>query len=349
MSQTIDLTGMTVLVTGASGFLGSRTVAILSEQDCCVHALVRKTSRTDHLCFPRVTIFYGDVADYESLKPAFAGVDFVIHTAADTSGSEEKGKLSTIQGTKNILTLCEEYKVKKLVYISSCNVYGVVDYANGQAVTEESSLERFPEKRGPYTHAKLAAEQLVIRAMGKGTVPIVCLRPGTIYGPGGDIYTPMMGFSLKNKFFAVIGNGHFILPLVYVDNLVEAIIVAIKKSNSSNNIYTVVDPVHVTKREYLEKLIKKLYPASFSVYIPFALLKMIVFCQEKICEAMKRRPVLTIYRLISSQKSIVYDVSKICNDLAWSPPVSVEAAYANLISYEKSRTDVPRVDTDSHS
>lgn len=337
MSQADDLAGKTVLVTGASGFLGSRTVAILSEQGCSVHALVRKTSRTDHLRLPKVTIFHGDVGEAETLKSAFEGADYVIHTAADTGGSEEGGKLSTIQGTRNILALCEQYKVKKLVYISSCNVYGVADYRNDQVVTEESSLERFTEKRGHYTHAKLMAEQLVIRVMEKGTVPIVCLRPGTIYGPGGDIYTPIMGFSFGKKFFVVIGDGRFVLPLVYVDNLVEAILVAMKKSNSTNKIYNVVDPIKVTKRDYMEGLIKKLYPDSRTVYIPFTILKMIVYFQEKLFEAMKRRPFLTRYRLISSQKPILYDVSRIVNDLEWKPSVSVDVAFDNLIKYEKNR------------
>jgi nucleoside-diphosphate-sugar epimerase len=337
MSQADDLAGSTVLVTGASGFLGSRTVAILSEQGFSVHALVRKTSRTDHLRLPKVTIFHGDVGEAETLKSAFEGADYVIHTAADTGGSEEGGKLSTIQGTRNILALCEQYKVKKLVYISSCNVYGVADYGYGQVVTEESSLERFPEKRGHYTHAKLMAEQLVTKFMEKGTVPIVCLRPGTIYGPGGDIYTPMIGFSLGNKFFAVIGDGRFVLPLVYVDNLVEAIVVAMKKSKSTNKFYNVVDPVKVTKRDYMEGLIKKLYPDSRTLYIPFTILKMIVYFQEKLFAAMKRRPVLTRYRLISSQKPILYDVSRIVNDLEWKPPVTVTAAFENVITYEKNR------------
>ena len=337
MSQIDDLAGRTVLVTGASGFLGSRTVASLSGQACAVHALVRKTSRTDHLSLPGFTIFHGDVADAESMRPAFEGAEYVVHTAADTGGSEEGGKLSTIQGTMNILALCEQYKVKKLVYISTCNVYGVADYGNDQVVTEESSLERFPEKRGHYTNAKLRAEQLVTGVMEKATIPIVCLRPGTIYGPGGDIYTPMIGFSLGNKFFAVIGNGSFVLPLVYVDNLVEAIMVAMKKSNSTNNIYNVVDPVKVTKREYMERVVKKIYPDSHTVYIPFTILKMIVYFQEKLFGAIKRKPLLTSYRLISSQKPVLYDVTKICNELAWRPPVSIEAAYENLIRYEEEK------------
>jgi 2-alkyl-3-oxoalkanoate reductase len=337
MSQTDDLVGRTVLVTGASGFLGSRTVSILSEKGCHVHALVRKTSRTDHLRLPKVTIFHGDVVEAESMISSFEGAEYVIHTAADTGGSEEGGQLSTIQGTKNILSLCEQYMVKKLVYISTCNVYGVADFGNGQVVTEESSLERFPGKRGYYTHAKLRAEQLVTRVMEKGTVPIVCLRPGTIYGPGGEIYTPMIGFSMGKNIFAVIGNGSFVLPLVYVDNLVDAIVAAMEKSTSTNKIYNVVDTVKVTKRDYMDGLIKKLYPDSRTVYIPFSILKMIVYFQEKLFRAIKRRAFLTCYRLVSSQKPIIYDSSKIRNDLGWNPPVSPEAAFDTLISYERNK------------
>jgi len=340
MSQTNDLTGRTVLVTGASGFLGSRTVAILTEQGCSVHALVRKTSRTDHLQLPDVTIFYGDVADIESLQPAFEGIDYVVHAAADTSGNEEAGKLSTILGTRNILTLCERHKVRKLVYISSCSVYGVTDYKPGQKVNESSSLERYPEKRGAYSHSKLKAEELITRAMKNETVPVVCLRPGTIYGPGGEIYTAMMGFSLGKRFFVIIGDGSFVLPLVYVDNLVDAIVIAIKTNISDNKIYNVVDPVKVTKKEYVERVIKKLYPNSRTLYLPFNLLKTIVSIQSRFFSAINRKPLLTEYRLISSQKNITYDVSKITRELSWRPPVSVERAFGNLIDHEKRQPQI---------
>ena len=328
-------------MTGASGFLGSRTVAILSEQGCFVHALVRNTSRCDHLDLPNVTIFHGDIAEAESLISAFIGAEFVIHTAADTSGSEA-GRRITIHGTKNILALCKQFQVRKLVYISTCNVYAVADYTKDQTVTEKSALERFPEKRGPYTHAKLEAEQLVTQAMDNGSVPIVCLRPGTIYGPGGNIYTPMMGFAMGNKFFAVIGDGRFVLPLVYVDNLVEAIVAAMKMNPGTNQIYNVVDPVEVTKRDFMERVVKKLYPDSRAVCIPVGILKIIVYLQEIFFWAMGRKPVLSMYRLNSSQKPVRYDVSKLSDDLVWRPRVSVEAAFNKLISYEKEKANFKR-------
>ena len=337
MSLSDELAGRVVLVTGASGFLGSRTVAALAGHGCTVHALVRKTSRQDHLCLPGVTIFQGDIADAESLKPAFNGVEYVVHAAADTRGDKEAGESSTFQGTGNILALSEQFKVRKLVYISSCSVYGIAEYQQGEVVTEESPLERFPEKRGAYSHAKFRAEQVVVGAMKRGTVPIACLRPGTIYGPGGNIYTPMLGLSVGNKVFAVIGDGGFILPLVYVDNMVEAILVAMINPLSTGRIYNVIDPEKVTKKQFMEGLVKRLYPDSRTIYLPFNILKLLVFCLETICKALKKRPFLTLYRLNSSQKPVVYNALKITRDLAWQPPVTVAAAFNALIQGDRGR------------
>ncbi|MEI8354778.1 MAG: hypothetical protein WCG31_01560, partial [Deltaproteobacteria bacterium] len=106
---------------------------------------------------------------------------------------------------------------------------------------------------------------------------------------------------------------------------------------STNKIYNVVDPVKVTKKDYISGLVKKLYPDSCAIYIPFTVIKMMVFFQEKLFQAIGRRPFLTRYRLIASQRPILYDVSKIIDELAWAPPVSVEEAFDNLIEYEKAR------------
>lgn len=327
--------GPVVLVTGASGFLGKRVVETLVQGGYRVRALARKLSNIEPLRQAGVEIFFGDVASEKSLEPAFSGIDYVIHAAADTGGSEEDGKVSTIQGTENILKLSRQFGVKKLVYISSCSVFGVADYKAGQTVTEDSPLERFPEKRGAYSLYKLAAEKLVTQAMVKGEICAVCLRPGLIYGPGGEIFTPMIGFSLANRFYVVIGNGGFVLPLIYVDNLCSVIIEAMTQKKSDGKIYNVVDPERVTKREYMGRLVKKLHPNARTVYMPYSLLYFIVFSQEKIFQMFKRKPFLTRYRLKSSQNPVVFDPSKIIHDLGWQPPVSVQEAFDALLKGEK--------------
>ena len=328
-----------VLVTGSTGFLGSRIVGTLMVKGFKVRAFVRKTSKLEKLKSLGVELCVGDIADLASLRLAFDGMDYVVHAAADTVGSVEGGRVSTIQGTENVLALCKEMGVKKLVYISSCSVYGVADYKKGYLVTEDSSLERAPEARGAYSNAKFQAEKVVLKAMEENTCPIVCLRPGTIFGPGGEIYTPMMGFSMGTRLFGIIGNGKLVLPLVYIDNLVDAIITAIEKEESNGKIYNVVDSANLTKKQYVESFIKKLYPKAKCFYIPYSLLYLIVFFQEILTRMLKRKPFLTRYRLASSQKNVLYDSSKIQSELNWNPPVTTQEAISNVIQYEKNRQE----------
>jgi nucleoside-diphosphate-sugar epimerase len=144
----------------------------------------------------------------------------------------------------------------------------------------------------------------------------------------------MMGFSLADKFFAVIGDGRLVLPLVFIDNLCSAIIAAMTHEKSTGKIYNVVDPDPITKRDYMAELVKRLHPGARTVYVPYRVLTSIVFAQEKAFQILNRRPFLTRYRLNSSQNPIVYDSSKITQELGWQPPVSTREAFAGMLEYE---------------
>lgn len=326
-----------ILVTGGTGFLGKRTVELLVAKGYAVRVLVRKLSNIKPLQELGVELFYGDVADRESLKAAFESVNVVIHAAAGTSGEKRDSETGTLAGTQNVLELCRDGGIKKLIYISSCAVYGVADYKTGQVVTEEASLERYPDRRGNYSASKQEAESYVIDEMKNKSFPIVIFRPGSIFGPGGDVFTGMIGFSLKGKAFIVIGDGKFELPFVYIDNLVGVIIKSIKSKKAENQIFNVVDSEKVDKRLFMDKLIKKLYPKTPVLYFPYKLLYGITFCQELFFKLLGKNPVLTRYRLDSSQKNIRYDNSKIIETLKWTPNVSVDDALTAIYEYEKKR------------
>jgi len=330
-----------ILVTGASGFLGTRLVELLAQKGYPVRALVRKLSNTKRLRANGGEVFFGDVADLESLRPAFNEIDIIVHAAADTAGNERDGEWSTVQGTQNVLQLCHQVGVKKLIYISSCAVYGVTDCKKGALIGEDAPLERFPEKRGFYSWSKLKADQFVVDAITQGSLPIVNLRPGTIWGPGGEVFTPMIGFSLGKRLFAVIGNGKFVVPFVYIDNLIEAIIKGIENHSTAGGVYNVVDTDRITKKDYVDKLIKKLYPAATCIYIPYGLLYSAVYIQEMLFSSMGRKPFLTRYRLTSSQKNISYDSSKIQNELGWIPSVSAEEGIKSILDYELNQSRNP--------
>jgi nucleoside-diphosphate-sugar epimerase len=324
-----------VLVTGATGLLGRRLIQKLAERGMRVRALARRPAAAGGDFPPGVEAVCGDVADAASLRGAFQGIQIVVHAAADTGGTEEGAGRTTIQGTRYVLDLCKEHGIRKLVYISTLNVYGVCDLNEGAVVDEDAPLERHPERRGFYTWGKIAAERFVLEAIEQGRFPIVCLRPGTILGTDGEVFTPMMGFRAGEVFFLVIGQGGFVLPLVYLDNLVDAIIAAIEAEKSSGGVFNVVAPETVNKRQYVEGFLKKLYPKAIFVFIPYWVFHVAVRLQEGLLKAVGKQPFLTHYRLISSQRNIIYDSSRIRRELGWTPPYTIDDAFAAMISHSR--------------
>jgi nucleoside-diphosphate-sugar epimerase/predicted dehydrogenase len=328
--------GEKVLVTGGTGFLGKKVTERLIADGYSVRVLARKLARVDPLVALGAEIVWGDVADSTSFDAAFTGCDFVVHLAAGTSGSEQDAETATLQGTRNLLELCARHKPRKLVYISSCSVYGVADSPSGTHITENSSLEQNPERRGRYSASKQEAEQYVAAYMRSGDVPVTILRPGTIYGPGGDLYTPLMGFS-GGSLYLVIGGRDFVLPFVHVENVADAIAECIEKAEANGEIFNVIDSETLTKRHYMNRVIRKIDPRARVVYFPFSMLYAITWLQELVFGLMKRRPVLTRYRLSSSQARVVYDGGKIARRLGWRPRLSLRNALDQLVISERAR------------
>lgn len=321
-----------ILVTGGTGFLGRRLTQSLVDEGYPVRVLARTSSNIESLKKLAVKIVFGDVGDGASVHQALKDIAVVIHAAAGTSGTRQDCETGTVLGTKNVLEACKANGVEKLVYISSCSVYGVADNKPYQVVTEESSLERFPWRRGDYSASKQQAEALVTEAMNAGDFPIVVLRPGTIYGPGGEIFTPMIGLSLASKVFFVFGSGQFVLPLVYVDHVVDAVLLCLKTHEADHQIFNVVDTEEINKKRYMEGLVKKLYPQSQLVYLPYWVLYGLTWVQEQVFRVLRRPPFLTTYRLVSSQRPIRYDSSKIEHMIGWQPRVTFDQAAAEIVS-----------------
>jgi nucleoside-diphosphate-sugar epimerase len=280
-------------------------------------------------------VFWGDVADIESFDRAFRNCDLVVHLAAGTSGSEKDSEQGTIQGTRNLIELCRLHKPRKLIYISSCSVYGIAQCRRHAVLAEDAPLERFPERRGRYSASKQEAETYVSQQMASCETRIVILRPGTIYGPGGDLYTPMMGFRAGST-YAVIGSGNFQLPFVHIDNVVSAIGLCLEREQADGEIFNVVDPEPLTKRAYMNEVIRRVDRGARVFYVPYALLYTVTWCQEVAFALMKRRPVLTRYRLTSSQRPIVYNSNKLMTRVDWKPKVALRDALEQLTAAELS-------------
>ena len=314
----------------------------LVEERYSVRGLARKSSNVAALRESGVEIAIGDLGDEQSVAAAVKGVDFVVHAGAAMRGTAENYETATIQGTRNVLKACREGGVKKLVHISSCTVYEIAGYSENQLVTEDSQLERNPLQRGLYSASKLQSEALVTAAMGDKSFPIVVLRPGTLYGPGTAVFTSLMGIFLAWRIFVVFGDGTNVLPLIHVDNAVDAVVECMRNSAADNQIFNVMDQDPISKKAYVERVIKPLYPGAIMIYVPMPLLVALTWMQEKVLACLGKKPFLTVYRLASSQNRIRYSTSRIEYAIGWRSRIKFEQGVEQLIRYFSERRARPR-------
>jgi 2-alkyl-3-oxoalkanoate reductase len=236
-------------ITGGSGFLGRSVVAAALARGHKLRLLVRDRARlgADWTNNPALTIVEGDVTDGRGLE-AIAGCDGVIHLVAAMTGSLEEQRSITVGGTQNLLAAMDRGGVKRLVLASSFSVYGYLDLAEGGLLDELTPLETRPDRRDAYGRAKLEQEALVRRFGGdRGAVTI--LRPGMIYGAD---HLWDCDLQVKGRRLRIDRPGE--LPLVYVENCAEAIVLAAESEAAIGKTLNLIDDDRPSPADYSSAL-----------------------------------------------------------------------------------------------
>lgn len=303
-----------ILVTGASGALGRATVARLVADGHRVRAFVRKQPDHDHA---NVQYCIGDLSDADAVDRAVRGMQTVIHAGAVMKGDWPEHKLGTVDGTANVVTACRTNHVGQLVHISSMSVIDWAGSSNRGAVDESAALEPRPLERGPYTRAKLEAEKLVADAAQRG-LPCVILRPGQIFGGGIPLINGAVARSVRGRWL-VLGDGKLELPLVYIDDVVDAIVACVDRKITSGAIIHIIDPECLTQADVL-RLAGSDKPI---VRVP----RPIVFALGKLSEfplrVLGKHSPIAAYRLASALARLHYASQRAHDLLGWKPRVGV--------------------------
>jgi len=329
-----------VLITGASGFLGTHLARRLIREGYPVRVMVRKLSPLEQLRNLDVEIFFGDIRDELSLRSAIRGVEMIIHAAAATSGSVEASMETTVNGTLNVLKIAQEEEIRKLVYISTLSVYDYTRLPADHLVREEDALEAYPQNRGAYTYSKLEAEKAVQQFIRETSLPIVILRPGTIHGPGGPALTPMIGYALSKGLVLAIGSKSFELPLVYIDNLLDAIVFSLCSENAAGKIYNIVDEEKIPKHAYIQRYLHKTNGHGHVLYLPYVLVYSMTWGLEILSKVSHKDPFLTRYRLVASCRNFRFDISKAKHDLGWFSRIPLREGLENTLSWSQDAKNI---------
>jgi 2-alkyl-3-oxoalkanoate reductase len=303
------------LVTGASGSLGGATLRRLVADGKKVRAMVRRIPERP---IPGVEYAIGNLGDPAAVDRAVKGAETVIHVGAAMKGGWPEHLGGTVVGTQNVIESCRRHRVKQLVHISSMSVIDWAGSANGgSTVDETAALEPRPDERGAYTRAKLEAEKLVVEA-AKAGLPAVILRPGQIFGGGIQLMNGAVARRAGGRWL-VLGDGKLELPLIYIDDVVDAILASVDKRLTGGEIIQLIDNANLTQSDVLAlagggaPLIKVPRP------IVFGLGKL----SELPLNALGRPSPIALYRLQSALARIHWGTGKAEALLGWRPRVGV--------------------------
>jgi dihydroflavonol-4-reductase len=218
-----------VLVTGATGFVGSAVLRALAERGAALRALARPSSDRANLRGVPCDVVEGDMTDAASLAPAMAGVRYVFHVAADYRlWARDPGEIrrANLAGAKAICEAALAAGVERLVYTSSVATLRAADAAT---VIDETAPLAEHEAVGAYKQSKVAAERLVERMVAERGLPAVIVNPSTPIGPRDIKPTPtgrMVLEAAQGKIPAFVDTG---LNLVHVDDVAEGHLLALAK------------------------------------------------------------------------------------------------------------------------
>jgi nucleoside-diphosphate-sugar epimerase len=317
----VELTQKTVLVTGASGFVGGHlAVRLATQQGTRVRALVRQTSRTEHLQGLGIRLCTGSITDLDSLRSALDGVDVVFHCAAyvrEWGKAEEMHRTNTL-GTENVLRAAVDTGVSRVVHTSSIAVYGL-EPADG--TDETCSFNR--ESGNPYAESKIAAEEVAQKYCGEQGLHVAILRPADIYGPRSTTATLGPVVAIKLGWMELIDGGEGLTNHLYVDNLVDAYLLAAESDHSAGQAYIISDGVGTPWRDFFGHYARMMGKGPLPSIPKERALQKAAEAEAR-AESTGRPPSLTRAAVTLMTQKAVFRIDKARLELGYTPRISLD-------------------------
>jgi nucleoside-diphosphate-sugar epimerase len=324
-----------ILVTGSNGFIGTKVVEKLLEYGFAnLRCFVRPSSYLGSLknVFAKfdagrnIELVTGDLLSRDDCQKAAEGISIIYHLAAGMEKSFAGAFMNSALATRNLMDAFLQFgKPKRFVNISSFSVYSNLTLKRGGLLDETCPLEDAPQERfDPYGFGKLKQEELVKEYGEKHKLPYVILRPGYVFGPGKTELNGRVGINTFGVFIQV--NGSHLLPLTFVDNCAEAVVLAGLKPGAEGEVFNVVDDELLSSRQFLRLYQKKVNRCC--VRIPYFVAHVLSFLWEKYSKWSKGQlpAAFNRRRCAAEWKGNRYSNQKIHDRLGWKPRVPMKKA-----------------------
>jgi nucleoside-diphosphate-sugar epimerase len=325
-----------ILVTGSNGFIGAKVVEILLEYGFSnLRCFVRPSSQLGRLqnvlnqfdAGQNVRLVTGDLLSREDCRKAVEGVAIIYHLAAGFEKSFAGAFMNSALATRNLLDAFLQYgRPRRFVNVSSFAVYSNRGLKRGAIVDETCPLEDAPQERfDAYGFGKLKQEEVVREYGSRYELPYVILRPGYVFGPGKRELSGRVGIDTFGLFVQV--NGSNLLPLTFVDNCAEAIVLAGLKPGVEDETFNIVDNELLTGRQFL-RAYKRKANLFASITLPYFVGYAMCFLWEKYSKWSKGQlpPAFNRRRCSAEWKANRFPNRKLRECLGWHPRVPIKQA-----------------------
>jgi len=308
--------GDKVLVTGASGFVGSAVAAKLVERGFSVRALVRATSPRTHLAGLDLEYVQGDLRDAETIRPAMAGVRYLFHVAADYrlwARDRNEIVINNVTGTRVMMEEALHAGVERIVYTSSVATLAV--QRDGTSVDETVPLEEL-KAIGAYKRSKVAAERLVERMIAQQGLPAVIVNPSTPIGPRDVKPTPtgrIIVEAARGRMPAFVDTG---LNLVHVDDVAQGHLAALDRGKIGERY--ILGGQNVQLSEMLTVIANLIGRRPPRVRLPRSAIVPLALAAETIARFTGREPFVTMDALRMSRYRMFFTAAKAERDLGFT-------------------------------
>lgn len=245
----MNLAGKTIAITGIGGFIGLRMAERALERGMHVRGMDISEAA---LTLPKqlsMDVSCGSVNFLEDTRRLCAGADIVFHTAAIVEGAGDMAlfRRVNVEGTCTVLASAKQQGCRYFVHLSSVMVYGF-DYPDG--VTEEGPLRG---ENNPYCQTKLESDQLAIASHEKGKLEVIVIRAGDVYGPRSQPWVLRQAREMVKGRFINAGGKTSYINHVHVDNLIDAIFLALE-TEVTGEVFNITDDRRTSFHDYYSRL-----------------------------------------------------------------------------------------------
>lgn len=312
---------MRAFVTGATGFLGSRVTARLVARGDQVVALAREGAAADALEKSGVEVVRGDLGNLDPILEHVAACDVVYHVGARvvSNGPWEEFFRVNVEATQRLMDAALAGRARRFVHVSSLGIFDID--RDDMVIGDQADYDRRPMLRGHYTRSKLDADRLASTAVRTGR-NVVVVRPGVLYGPkppGQNVFLGRVRKFLRPDLLAVVSSPSYRVPLIYVDNAADAVVLAGTVEGIERGIFNVIDDPDLTQQQYFRTLSEVRPKPLRVVYLPVSLVSPAVKAVDFVHKLAKRRPWSVAYQLLRSERSARYPTDAARTKLGWTP------------------------------